>query len=413
MTQNTPTKHSLFSPSGSGRWMKCPGSIPFVQSLNLPHRDSEFALEGTACHELAAECLINGDIDASSYIGREFIPRFPVDMEMVNSTNTYLDYVRGFMTLSSVMEVEQRIEMNDLHEGTGGTSDVVMYSPKEFHCFDLKYGRGVPVDVVENSQMMLYTAGRIRELHQAGIIDANQLERISIHIVQPRCPHPDGPCRSWDVPIERLREHWRNAKIAIQEALSDNPPFNPGESQCKWCDGAPVCRKLTEFNLKTAMHDFESVKSQKLALMEANKMSKEEIAEIMKHSGIFETWINSIVAYAQNELERGRGFPGYKLVRGRSIRGWANNAQQHVIKVITDLGFSEKEAYSEPKFRSPNQIEQLIGKKNAAKLSEYVVKPLGKITIAPESDKRDAVDPKASAASDFESFTPEGDLNDE
>ncbi len=407
MTQNTPLYHSRFSPSGSGRWMKCPASVPFVESLNLPHRDSEYALEGTACHELVAECLIDGHMDAHMFLDREFIKGFPVNHEMANAANVYLDYVRSHIDLTSVMEVEKRIEMNDLHPRTGGTSDVAIYSPKELHVFDLKYGRGVPVEVEENYQLMLYCAGRLRELAQLGVIIPEQLERIVLHIVQPRCPHPDGPCRSWTVSLERLRQHWREAKAAIKNSISDNPTFNPGESQCKWCDGAPVCKALASKNIENAKLEFEAFKEKRLDVIAANLMSKEDVANVMRHSDTLLNWVNSVVAYAQNELERGRPFPGYKLVRGRSIRGWATGSEEKIKAFVKSLGFDEKDAYSTPKIKSPNQIEQLVGKKNADGIADCIVKPLGKITIAPESDKREAVNPMVDAASEFSAFASE------
>ncbi len=38
-------------------------------------------------------------------------------------------------------------------------------------------------------------------------------------------------------------------------------------------------------------------------------------------------WIKSVEATALQELEQGRDIPGYKLVTGRSIRKWRDEAQ--------------------------------------------------------------------------------------
>lgn len=410
-SQLTPSTHSRFSPSGSKRWISCPGSIAFVESLNLPHRDSEYAAEGTACHELAAHCLQKHILDASAFVDEIFYRDIKTTWEMCSATNEYVAYILSFIHPGAILEVEQRVEMDDLQHGTGGTSDAFIWSTEEFHCFDLKYGQGVPVEVTENYQLMLYAAGRIRELHLSGKINASKLKRICLHIIQPRAPHSDGPCRSWDVSVDRLRTHWIDAKEAIKLACSKNPPLNPGAEQCKWCDGAPVCRSLAEFNMKTAMLDFADLAEPEIDLIQANKLSNDELAYVLTHSDTLENWIKSVVSFAQYQLERQIKIPGYKLVRGRSNRSWANNSDEQILQWLEDRGVDTSEAYTKPKLRSPSQIEQIVGKKAFKELDDYVIKPLGKVTIATTSDKRDEVFINNTPQNDFAPFAT-GDLDE-
>ena len=48
-------QHSVLSPSGAHRWMRCPGSI--AAESGMPDTSSKYAAEGTAAHELASKCL--------------------------------------------------------------------------------------------------------------------------------------------------------------------------------------------------------------------------------------------------------------------------------------------------------------------------------------------------------------------
>ena len=49
--------HSVFGPSGSVKWLNCPGSINAEKGI--PDTTSEFAQEGTDAHELSEICLKN------------------------------------------------------------------------------------------------------------------------------------------------------------------------------------------------------------------------------------------------------------------------------------------------------------------------------------------------------------------
>lgn len=407
MTQLTPSAHSRFSPSGSSRWLFCTASVPFCESLNLPHRESEYANEGTACHELAAHCLQNGILDASEFEGVVFYKGIPTDREMINATNDYVSYILGYMHEGATLEVEKRITMEPLHPGMGGTSDAVIWSKTEFHTFDLKYGRGVPVEVEENTQLGLYQSGRLQELVKAGKIDLSTITTMAFHIIQPRAPHPDGPCRRWDSPLEWLRNLWSDAKAAIKEANSPSPKFHPGAKQCKWCEGAPACKALAAHNMTIAMSDFENLASPQIGLIQANRLTPSQISDILKHSDTIENWIKAVITYAQFQLEHKQEIPNYKLVRGRANRGWANGSETQVVKFVEDKGFKKEDCYSEPKFKSPSQIESLVGKKTVAEIASLIVKPQGRITIAHISDKRESVTVDDTAKADFASFSNE------
>jgi hypothetical protein len=405
----TPTKHARFSPSGSSRWIPCPGSVPFCESLNIPRRESFYADEGTACHELAAHCLEHRILDASEFEGRVFYKDIETNREMINATDEYVAYVLALMECDSVLEVETRITMEALDEGMGGTGDAVIWGRNHLHVCDLKYGRGVAVEVEDNSQLMLYGAGRLLELLNAGKLVLDEVETVCMHIIQPRSPHQNGPCRRWECSIDTLRKLWKDAKEAIIIAKSDNPTFKAGEKQCKWCDGAAVCRTLANHAMEVAQSDFADLMSPALKLIQANTLTPEQMSAVLDNIPAIDAWTKAVQTFAHFQIERGESVPNYKLVRGRANRGWAIGCADEVTKVVEELGFVKDELYTEPKFKSPAQIETLIGKKKAAALSPFIVKPLGKISLAHISDKREAVSKSDAAAADFAGYEESSD----
>lgn len=90
--------------------------------------------------------------------------------------------------MMNTLHVEQRVAVNP---NVYGTADAVVWQPekKALHVVDLKYGAGVPVEVNNNLQLMIYALAALLTMNY-------NAETVTITIVQPRCPHPQGPIRS-------------------------------------------------------------------------------------------------------------------------------------------------------------------------------------------------------------------------
>ena len=92
----------------------------------------------------------------------------------------------------------------------------------------------------------------------------------------------------------------------------------------------------------------------------------------------------------------GKPIEGWKLVAGRSIRTFTD--QDAAIQAVIAAGYDEALVYDR-KPKTLSELEKLMGKAEfAEKIGGYVTKPLGKPTLAPASDKREAYSP---AAADF------------
>ena len=122
---------------------------------------------------------------------------------------------------------------------------------------------------------------------------------------------------------------------------------------------------------------------------------------------------------AEHLLLSGGSIDGQKLVRKRSNRKWQdsylNDEEEEVfmddqdratrIAEMFELDKKKKDAFftppSEPKLRSGPQIEKLLPKGDRRRFSaEFMYKPEGGLTLAPEDDPREAVD--VNPADDFD-----------
>ena len=364
------TLHAKLSASGSERWMKCTGSVKAEE--NFPETTSIFAEEGSAAHELAELCLKNERM-AQDYLG-QVLPEndaFIVTQDMADYVQQYIDYVRS---LGGTQFYEIRVDFSEwVHEGFG-TSDAIVIKDNTMHVIDLKYGKGIKVYANDNSQARLYALGAYYMFD--GIAD---IKDIVVSIVQPRLDHIDV---SDPISVEDLMKFGEYARIKAEEALSSNAPRVAGEKQCQFCKAKATCPEQRRLVEQTMLAAFDQLDEAPLV----DKLSDDDLRQALDNKKLIISWLDAVETRVMDKLTSGEGFTGYKLVEGRSLREWTD--EQVAASTLTEL--LGEEAYSK-KLISVTQAEKVLGKAKAGVLSELVSKPAGKPTLAPESDKRPAI----------------------
>lgn len=373
------TAHAKLSASGSHRWIACPGSVKAEE--HLPNTSSIFADEGTAAHELAELCLLQGG-NAFDWVDSPLPENnaTTVTNEMAGFVQQYVDYVR--LTKGERL-IEQRVDFSHLVPEGFGTSDAIIIEQQTMSVVDLKYGKGIPVSAFENPQGLLYALGALNDY--GNVYD---IKTVNIVIVQPRLDHVD----EWTLSVDDLKLWGERIKQAAERATGDNPPRAPGEKQCQWCKAKATCPALFQLTSDTLLSQFEP-----LVLTMPDHLSDKQLADALGAKKLINAWLESVEALVAERLESGQEFKGYKLVEGRSNRAWVDEAA-----AAATLGetFEENELY-ERKFISPAKAEKLLGKAGAATLEPLVVKPQGAPTLVPDSDKRPSI---TVSAKDFDTL---------
>ena len=118
--------------------------------------------------------------------------------------------------------------------------------------------------------------------------------------------------------------------------------------------------------------------------------SQTRLADILAQADEIISWISDIKEHALNKALEGVEIPGFKLVEGRSNRQITDEA---ALAQILAQNISEPEKIYKPKtLETITALEKLFGKKRFAELAkDYVIKPPGKPTLVPISDKRPAL----------------------
>lgn len=392
-------KHASLAPSSAERWINCPGSV-HMASL-FPESSSPAAEEGSLAHELAALEIENNNcsscmIDYGDQVEKlrekvgtfyEKNPSQPGDFEtMRKMLDPYIDYViREFREAlakdpAAVLLTERRVDFSDYVPGGFGTSDVVIIGGGRVTVIDLKYGRGVPVKARDNPQIRLYAIGAINAFDLV-----YEFDRVKMVIYQPRL----DSVTEEELPVDELKA-WAEAvvKPAAEKALSDDPPYHPGDwCASHFCPGAGACRARADYVLGLERH---SGKDPAL-------LTDEELADALSRMGPLQDWAKKLNDYALGEIQTGHNIPGWKVVEGASKRRYTD--EDAVAAAAIGAGYAKALLYKSSLI-GITDMEKLMGKRQFKEvLGALVVKPAGAPKLAPESDDRPAFN---SAKSDFE-----------
>lgn len=392
LQEHSKRSHALLSASGASRWLSCTPSAK-LEDIHGEKTTSPYAAEGTLAHELS-ELFIARDI-LGSVDDNDFNLRFEEIMsnelfsdEMLDVVPMYVEYCQSEFAAAlqkdelAEIKIEQKLDLSEYVPESFGTADCVIVCENILQVIDLKYGKGVPVYAHHNKQGMLYALGALREYDTLFCIDT-----VKITIVQPRINN----ISTWEISVDELLE-WANNELKPKAALAfaGEGELVPGE-HCKFCAVKNKCRALYEEQLKIAKYEFQ----------DAELLTDEEISDILERAPQFIEWVNSITEYAQKRaIEHNKVWPGFKLVAGLSRRRWLND--DNVIEAIfARFPEATEDQVFNTKLKSISEIEKTFGKKRTTELlSDVIIKPEGKPTLVPVSDKRPALGIE-DAISDF------------
>lgn len=364
------TAHAKLSASGSSRWLYCPGSVKAESTYNYEDRGSIHAQEGTVAHELAEKCLTTPSIKPTDFLNVAIdASLIKVNQDMCDAVQVYMDEIELH---KGIRFIEKRVDFSDYAPEGFGTADCIVIDSdnKKMTIIDLKYGKGIRVDAIGNTQMRLYALGALADY---GMI--YDIETVEMIIVQPRLDHIESD----ECTVEELYKFGEWVKQQAELALSDDAPRVAGEKQCEWCKHKAVCPELLNLTQKTLMSEFDDCDPTPV-----NKLTDTQLRTVLDNMKLINSWLSAVEDYVKSRLEDGDDFPGYKIVEGRSSREWSD--EEEAVTLLSEA-FTEEELF-ERKFISVAKAEKLLGKANAGLIKDKVVKKAGKPTLVPESDKR-------------------------
>jgi hypothetical protein len=354
-------------------------------TADLPDTAGEAAAEGTLAHSIVEERL-DSIIEkgkwpkkASAKLRMHELYR-PVMEEHADTMVGYVMEIHDQLAEAGsdpILMSEQRLDFSRWVPDGFGTGDALIIADGELHVVDYKYGKGVPVYAEDNPQLRLYALGAYDAFDPL-----YDIHEVHTHIVQPRL---DSQTTEKLTAEELLK--WADEYVAprAKMALTGSGEPNPGE-WCRFCKARATCRARAEQHLALMRYEFQS----------PLEMTPEEIGDILGRVDELCKWAKSVKDYAlMTAVSNGKTFPGWKLVRGRANRKLTDESE--VAEILLKTGFRPEQIYS---LKGLTDLEEVVGKNAlSALLGDLIVKPEGRPTLAPESDRRQAI--TRTAADDF------------
>ena len=374
-------KHALLGASSSARWLVCTPSARL--EAMFPDEQSPYAAEGTVAHDLA-ESILRHKLE-----GKKAPKLDDYSTEMVEAVNRYVDIceekVNEARARSSDAEVmiEAKLDFSRWVPEGFGTGDMVIVADGILEVIDLKYGKGVPVSAIENTQMRLYALGAY---------DVNEflydVRTVRMTIVQPRLDSVSTD----EMALEELLDWGEEIKPIAQRAFNGEGSCTPCD-YCNFCKARHTCRALADTCLTAFYKDGGKLNQ---------LLTDSEVSDILAMKDLITKWIKGVYDFAYEKALSGeKQWPGYKLVEGTSRRTITD--PEAAAQTLLDNGYKEKDIFKPRELEGITNLQKVLGKKGVAKyLEAYIDKPEGKPTLVPESDKRPAINTVETMMNEFD-----------
>lgn len=408
-------------PSAAGRWMNCPGSLAMEMTAPAEDEPGEAASEGQAAHRLAYWCLV-GEKTPHEYLG-ESIPDdedpatyWKVGDEMVEAVGLYLKVVRDLQSGADYTGFEQHVsytdaiplhgwcmdsETGEVYQGSkevAGTADCIVRIADSLHIIDLKYGRNVVVEALDNPQLQVYALAALHSMFP-GITD------VYMHIVQPRAPHEDSPHRLFYRVESGLWEFEADMQLAVEQAGAPDAALNPapdGLGWCRFCSARAECPARAEMARQASVDLAETAGTPPLIDQPIEEVTTETLGAILPKLDLIERFAKDVRAEALRRAES-EDVPGYKRVAGRGQRKWRPDvtAQDIDDALNADIELEDVDPFKPRELRTVAQLETAVGRRKFREiLADLSEKRPGNPKLVPESDPAEALG--RTAENDFD-----------
>lgn len=374
-------KHALLGASSSARWLVCTPSARL--EAMFPDEQSPYAAEGTVAHDLA-ESILRHNLE-----GKKAPKLDDYSTEMIEAVSRYVDIceekVNEARARSSDAEamIEARLDFSRWVPDGFGTGDMVIVADGILEVIDLKYGKGVPVSAIENTQMRLYALGAY---------DANEflydVKSVRMTIVQPRLDSVSTD----EMALEELLDWGEEIKPIAQRAFRGEGECTPCD-YCNFCKARHTCRALADTCLTAFYKDGGKLNQ---------LLTDSEVSDILAMKDLITKWIKGVYDFAYEKALSGeKQWPGYKLVEGTSRRTITD--PEAAAKTLLDNGYKEEDIFKPRELEGITNLQKVLGKKGVTEyLEAYIDKPEGKPTLVPDSDKRPAINTVETMMNEFD-----------
>lgn len=227
-------EHSKLPPSSAARRMACPGSRAMCERY-ARDEETEASAEGELAHKVAALYL---DILVAKEMPLTYTAEMHDGAKLYKSVieRYYPDSSANGGNISNFIQIEERVNIDNVHPEMWGTPDAWGIIDETLHVFDYKFGH-TPVEVFENWQLIAYACGVLK--------DVQKVKNIYLHIIQPRDFVSISKHKVWGLTAQELEDYKQRLIISETLAMTPNAPLKIS-AECKYCPARHACPALQQ-----------------------------------------------------------------------------------------------------------------------------------------------------------------------
>lgn len=307
------TEHAFLAPSSAHIWG--PGGCAYHPTMAAAYPatdDSPEAREGTAAHHTLAMRLLGVVVE----VGELDPDGTPLTAEMMECTDRFVLDVEALRRAYPDIEerTEERVHMPSVSPHNWGRADwfAVSRQARKIWLKDYKNGHRY-VDAWDNWQLADYLLGVVDHFMLTEFRDFTA----DLAIYQPRCFHPDGPVKTWELPGPRFVDISAQLAGAAAEATGRNPQMRSGP-YCGDCSGNTKCPAFTraggnaiDVSLRGTPHEMDAA---------ARGTFRTMIATAIKR---LEGMATGLDADIEADIRKGTSVPGWELKPGQPRLAWS------------------------------------------------------------------------------------------
>lgn len=377
--------HARLSPSGADRWMVCTASVPLIQRLiergELRESDLEaevaeqiteddiidmaldaygdavldptrestsFSAEGTALHEVRADCLFYDD-DPFDYVGNIVSAdgyTFEITEDMADRLVAGVDWIREH---TDAPVIECRVPLDKWLPGNYGFCDTYWLTRvrtkrksdpplHDLYVSDYKNGVGEPVQAIDNRQLRLYALGAWIKLGQPNI------RKVHLNIDQPRA----GGMKVWTIEFSELMEFAAEVSRVYERIESGKVEFVPSTKGCRWCPVKKTergCAAYNQWKLWMLGYAVMDPSNPEPRFTDPAQMPRALRYYIVSHAPSIRQWLAKLHEESLNAAVEGDPDPGSKAIEpsgGRRFFTDEEKAAKIIKGAIGDAAYTKK-----------------------------------------------------------------------
>lgn len=304
------SQHALLSASSSSRWLHCTPSARLSEDFSSS--TSSYAYEGTKAHH-GAERWLKIDFNKTHDTLPDLMQWFKdenYEPDMIDYISQYVEFVKqtAFMYTNPEVYVEMTVDLSDYIPNGFGTVDCAILSTSDrvLHIIDFKYGKGVVVSAVKNTQMLIYALGVLAKIKAFGYTNI-----VRFTIYQPRVRN----FSQYECSVENLQQWARKILVPkAQLAWEGKGDIRAGD-WCRFCPAKARCRAYSEHILKTPAElptEFKHI---------MNTLSDDEVAQLIDKAREISGYITALEDELKEAIKQHGSIKGYTLteVKGRRV----------------------------------------------------------------------------------------------